>query len=122
MALTYIMIFGVAFMISWNVLTFNNTKNLEDIYEIDAKRVCHIHGVIDDKDSMVFGHGLGEEELNDMLKSQEPRIGEVWNKRLNRMTRLQIVTPKHKELATSSLFESIVSMKKDMEGCMGKNC
>ena len=57
--------------------TFNYTKTLEDIYEIDAKRIYHIHGVIDDKDSMEVGHGLGEEELNDMLIGQEPRIGEV---------------------------------------------
>ena len=102
-------------------LTFNYTKTLEDIYEIDAKRVYHIHGVIEDKDSMVVGHGLGEEELNDMLKSQELRIGEVWNKKLNRMTRLQIVTPKHKELAALSSLESIVSLKKDVEGCIEKN-
>ena len=102
-------------------LTFNYTKTLEDIYEIDAECVYHIHGIIDDKDSMVVGHGLGEEELNDMLKSQELRIGEVWNKKLNRMTRLQIVTPKHKELAALSSLESIVSLKKDVEGCIEKN-
>ena len=102
-------------------LTFNYTKTLEDIYKIDAKRVYHIHGVIDDKESMIVGHGLGEEELNDMLKSQELRIGEVWNKKLNRMTRLQIVTPKHKELAALSSLESIVSLKKDVEGCIEKN-
>ena len=41
-------------------LTFNYTKTLEDIYGIDAKRIYHIHGVIDDKDSIEFGHGLGE--------------------------------------------------------------
>lgn len=102
-------------------LTFNYTKTLEDIYEIDVKRVYHIHGVIYDKDCMEFGHGLGEDELNDMLKSQEPRIDEVWNKKLNRMTRLQIVTPKHKELAALSSLESIVSLKKDVERCMEKN-
>ena len=102
-------------------LTFNYTKTLEDIYKIDAKHIYHIHGVIDDKDSMVVGHGLGEDELNDMLKSQELRIGEVWNEKLNRMTRLQIVTPKHKELAALSSLESIVSLKKDVEGCIEKN-
>ena len=102
-------------------LTFNYTKTLEDIYEIDAKRVYHIHGVIDDKDSMVVGHGLGEEELNDMLKSQELRIGEVLNKKLNRMTRFQFVTPAHKKLATLSSLRSIVSLKKDVEGCIKKN-
>ena len=102
-------------------LTFNYTKTLEDIYGIDAKRIYHIHGVIDDKDSIEFGHGLGEVELNDMLKSQEPRIDEVWNKNLNRMIRLQIVTPKHKELAAFSTIESIVSLKKDVEKCIEKN-
>ena len=102
-------------------LTFNYTKTLEDIYEIDAKRIYHIHGVIDDKDSMEFGHGLGVEELDNMLKSQEPRIDEVWNKNLNRMIRLQIVTPKHKELAAFSTIESIVSLKKDVEKCIEKN-
>lgn len=102
-------------------LTFNYTKTLEDIYEIDAKHVYHIHGVIDDKDSMVVGHGLGVEELKDILKSQEPRIGEGWNKKLNRMLRLQIVTPKHKELATLSSLESLVTLKKDVEGCIEKN-
>ena len=102
-------------------LTFNYTKTLEDIYEIDAKRIYHIHGVIDDEDSMVVGHGLGEDELNNMLKSQEPRIDEVWNKKLNRMIRLQIVTPKHKELAAFSTIESIVSLKKDVDRCIKKN-
>ena len=102
-------------------LTFNYTKTLEDIYEIDAKRIYHIHGVIDDKDSMEVGHGLGEEELNDMLIGQEPRIGEVWNNRLNRMVRLQIVKPKHKELAALSSIESLVTLKKDVEGCINKN-
>ncbi len=102
-------------------LTFNYTKTLEDIYEIDAKHVYHIHGVIDDRDSMVVGHGLGEEELNDMLKSQEPRIGEVWSKKFNMKTRLQLVTPKHKELAILSSLESIVSLKKDVGRCIEKN-
>ena len=101
--------------------TFNYTKTLEDIYEIDAKRIYHIHGVIDDKDSMEVGHGLGEEELNNMLIGQEPRIGEVWNNRLNRMVRLQIVKPKHKELAALSSIESLVTLKKDVEGCIKKN-
>lgn len=102
-------------------LTFNYTKTLEDIYEIDAKHVYHIHGIIDDRDSMVVGHGLGMSELNDMLESQEPRIGEFWSKKLNRITRLQIVKPKHKELATLSSLESIVSLKKDVGGCIEKN-
>lgn len=102
-------------------LTFNYTKTLEDIYEIDARQVYHIHGVIDDKDSMVVGHGLGKEELIDILECQKPRLGEVWCKKLNMMTRFQIVTPAHKELAMLSSVESIVSFKKDVEECIERN-
>ena len=37
------------------------------------------------------------------------------------MVKLQIVTPKHKELATLSSLESLVTLKKDVEGCIEKN-
>jgi len=102
-------------------LTFNYTKTLEEIYKIDIKQVYHIHGTIDDKESMIVGHGLGIEELNDVLESLKPRIGEVWSEKLNRMTRFQFVTPEHIELATVSSLESIMSLKKDVEGCIEKN-
>ena len=102
-------------------LTFNYTKTLEEIYKIDAKHVYHIHGVIDDKDSMIVGHGLRLEELNDILERQKQRMGEVRIKKLNLMTRLQLITPKHIELAASSSLDSIFSLKKDVEGCIEKN-
>ena len=100
-------------------LTFNYTKTLEDIYKIDAKHVYHIHGVIDEKDSMAFGHGLGLEDFNDILERQKPRLGEVRIK--NFMTRSLLITPKHKELATLKSLESIVSLRKDVDGCIEKN-
>ena len=56
-----------------------------------------------------------------MLKCHEPRIDEVWSKKLNRMTRFQFVTPEHIKLATLSSLESIMSLKKDVEGCIEKN-
>ena len=70
---------------------------------------------------MIVGHGLGIEALNDMLESLVPRIGEVWSKKLNRMTRYKFVTPAHKELATLRSLESLMSLKKDVEGCIEKN-
>lgn len=102
-------------------LTFNYTKTLEDIYKINANQVYHIHGVIDKKDSIVVGHGLGTEKLNNIFERQKLRIGEGWSKKLNGMTRFQIVVPKHKDLASLSTLESIVSLKKDVEGCIEKN-
>lgn len=37
------------------------------------------------------------------------------------MTRLQMVTPRHKELATASALESIYSLKKDIDGRIKNN-
>lgn len=102
-------------------LTFNYTKTLEDFYGIDTKQVYHIHGIIDDKDSMVFGHGLNEEELNDILENQKLRFGEVWNEKLNMMTRLQYVEPEHKKLATYSTLDSLLTLKKDVKWCIENN-
>lgn len=103
-------------------LSFNYTRTLEDIYGIKPEQIFHIHGIIDDLDSMIVGHGLGLTELNDILERQKPRVlGEVINKKFNLMTRLQMVTPRHKELATASALESIYSLKKDIDGCIKNN-
>ena len=103
-------------------LSFNYTRTLEDIYGIKPEQIFHIHGIIDDLDSMIVGHGLGLTELNDILERQKPRVlGEVINKKFNLMTRLQLVTPRHKELATASALESIYSLKKDIDGCIKNN-
>ena len=103
-------------------LSFNYTRTLEDIYGIKPEQISHIHGIIDDLDSMIVGHGLGLTELNDILERQKPRVlGEVLNKKFNLMTRLQLVTPRHKELATASALESIYSLKKDIDGCIKNN-
>lgn len=103
-------------------LSFNYTRTLEDIYGIKPEQIFHIHGIIDNLDSMIVGHGLGLTELNDILERQKPRVlGEVINKKFNLMTRLQMVTPRHKELATASALESIYSLKKDIDGCIKNN-
>lgn len=36
-------------------LTFNYTKVLEEVYEISATQICHIHGSVDD-DELIVGH------------------------------------------------------------------
>ena len=40
---------------SW-YLTFNYTKILENIYDIPAGHICHIHGCIDDSEEIITGH------------------------------------------------------------------
>lgn len=102
-------------------LSFNYTKTLEDEYGIDSKQIYHIHGIIDDKDSMIIGHGLENEDLRDILESQKPKLGEVWNKGLKMMTRLQYVEPGHKRLATYSTLDSLLAFKKDVKGCIENN-
>lgn len=38
-------------------LNFNYTSTLEKVYGVDREKVFHIHGSIEDLDSLVFGHG-----------------------------------------------------------------
>lgn len=40
---------------SW-YLTFNYTKLLENVYDIPAEHICHIHGCIDDSEEIITGH------------------------------------------------------------------
>lgn len=37
-------------------LTFNYTKVLEDVYDIDPKQILHIHGCVSDPSSIIVGH------------------------------------------------------------------
>lgn len=43
-------------------LTFNYTLLLEEVYHIDPKMILHIHGTADNRDSMIFGHGIKMDE------------------------------------------------------------
>lgn len=39
-------------------LTFNYTRTLEELYVIDASRICHVHGEVgDEPNNIYFGHG-----------------------------------------------------------------
>lgn len=100
-------------------LSFNYTKTLEEIYGVDPKQIYHIHGLIDDKNSLIFGHGMGKEELNDILECQKPRVtGEFSHNGLK--TKLNYIIPEHKKLATLRAKESILSLRKDVDGCIEK--
>lgn len=48
-------------------LTFNYTLTLEEVYNINEKRICHIHGCINNSDELIIGHG----ELEESLKNEE---------------------------------------------------
>ena len=43
-------------------LTFNYTSTLQEVYEIDCKRILHLHGSCDCNDQLIFGHGETMEE------------------------------------------------------------
>ncbi len=45
-------------------LTFNYTLILENLYEISSERINHIHGMANDPDSIVFGHGVKPSKKN----------------------------------------------------------
>lgn len=45
-------------------LNFNYTRTLENVYDIDNKNICHIHGSVDSEDDEIF-FGHIEEEYNE---------------------------------------------------------
>lgn len=48
-------------------LSFNYTKTLEELYGIDASRVLHIHGCVDDDENFIIGHGSSLEDLRNTI-------------------------------------------------------
>ncbi len=53
-------------------LTFNYTSTLEDLYNIDEKKILHIHGKAGTDDELVLGHGVSEDEIEEMLEEDYP--------------------------------------------------
>ncbi len=43
-------------------LTFNYTRTLEDLYNIDPSNILHIHGIVNNGD-LIFGHGEKQENV-----------------------------------------------------------
>ena len=37
-------------------ITFNYTQALEDLYKISQGQILHLHGVVNSKGKMLFGH------------------------------------------------------------------
>ncbi len=66
-------------------LTFNYTKTLELVYSINPQRILHIHGIVDNPDSIIFGHNnyidvrsiLGETQCSREWINQSNRLFEM---------------------------------------------
>lgn len=53
-------------------LTFNYTDTLETLYGIDEEKILHIHGRASTDDELVLGHGISEEEIEEILEKDFP--------------------------------------------------
>lgn len=53
-------------------LTFNYTLTLENLYGIDEDKILHIHGKAGTDDELVLGHGVSEEEIENILEKNYP--------------------------------------------------
>lgn len=53
-------------------LTFNYTSTLENLYNIDEKKILHIHGKAGTDDELVLGHGVSEDVIEEMLEEDYP--------------------------------------------------
>ena len=50
-------------------LTFNYTLTLENLYGICYESILHIHGSVDDSESIIFGHGCSRKDIRACLYS-----------------------------------------------------
>ena len=78
-------------------LTFNYTNTLEDIYDIDADEICHIHGSL--YEGIIVGHGLSDETLDELYDGFEGRFTG----------------------AEHYLYKILINFKKDVAGQMKAN-
>ena len=76
-------------------LTFNYTKTLEVLYNIDESQICHIHGKVGDKE-LIFGHdwehNITFDSLNDININQSNQEQE-FNRRIFDEFKDQIINP-----------------------------
>lgn len=54
------------FVSNANIISFNYTNTLEEIYGIENERVLNIHGSVSRNDELIFGHGEGIQNSNDI--------------------------------------------------------
>lgn len=53
-------------------LTFNYTSTLQTLYGIDEDKVLHIHGKAGTDDELVLGHGVSEDDIEEILERDYP--------------------------------------------------
>ncbi len=57
-------------------LNFNYSLTLEKLYNIQDNQILHIHGKVGDGNQLVLGHGKSQQELEDIMREDEPPIFE----------------------------------------------
>lgn len=98
-------------------LSFNYTKTLEDVYNIDSLNIIYIHGCIDRNEEFIIGHGMsyedictanenGEIEPPDSLSADEYEsfFSNYSNKRMP-----------HEQLAIEAAIQGVASQRKPVE-------
>lgn len=97
-------------------INFNYTLTLENAYDINPKRICHIHGSIND-DEYIIGHGRSE---NDVKDETEPYI-EPYNSQLDPSEYgIDSLEDEIIENAKEEMINQVLSVRKPVEEIISK--
>lgn len=104
-------------------LNFNYTKTLENIYEVDSRKILHIHGCIDDNEDFIIGHGKTYKELEmqnakKLIKSSENvSKKEITQRYKDYCSNLEL----HEQWAKDAAFRGVASLRKPVEELIKKH-
>lgn len=106
-------------------LTFNYTKTLEDLYNIDKCNILHIHGCVDDEENFIFGHGKSEKEIRE--ENTYNNISEDDTKNLSDDEYFELQQemadshPYHEQLAEDAAIAGVASQRKPVYDIINRN-
>ena len=69
-------------------LTFNYTKTLEVVYQVNPKQIFHIHGIVDIPDSIIFGH---DKYIDIESVIGDPQSSRSWITQANRLFEMNLL-------------------------------
>lgn len=107
-------------------LTFNYTKTLESLYNLNPKNILHIHGCIDIDENFIIGHGKSRDEIelfyekrnlsdyNPMSNMAKAELSRYYDEMSD-----YLIQP-HEEAAIYTALSQMSSLKKPVEELIDK--
>lgn len=105
--------------------TFNYTKTLEDMYNIPAANIKHIHGCVNDNEDFILGHGKSYDDIAKInSRSEIPTPSDnLTDEEIEQLYEEQadMAEQYHEQQAKEAAIAGIASQQKPVQSIIGKN-